>query len=394
MGKIIILGAGASYGNGICELYTNISKPPLISNFFNSKEFDNIEQQYSPLINYIAQLSELQFGKENKINVETIFADIEGSWNLDLYDDWEEISNVFGDSFICSSPVDWLRSLVNDIIFSTTTWLNNWTCPYHDKLVEKAIEEDDVIISFNYDLIADCSLKKSKMWHETTGYGFNKKLVRKKQENLEDSIIKLFKPHGSLNWFKSHFLQEKNSIIKNYSGNKDNQLEKVHCIEILSLNETMQGNTFSVEKKNSNLGQVPRNIELFLKLASNVEKGSLEYIQLVAGFSKNMTDSGFLPLIVVPTPNKSYDEMKFGELKSVWREIKEKIDLCDEIISIGFSFQDKHFNQILSESAITRTNVLKITSYCPIKEFNSPFKTKKINFKNEDMSFRKFVESI
>lgn len=87
----------------------------------------------------------------------------------------------------------------------------NQTCQYHKSLVSH-LAPGDVVISFNYDTIMDHALHSLGSWNYSEGYGvsFNPEVsshVSHKRYGccempgmkMEDRIL-LLKPHGSLNW--------------------------------------------------------------------------------------------------------------------------------------------------------------------------------------------------
>ncbi|MCX6244659.1 MAG: hypothetical protein NTU98_08140 [Bacteroidetes bacterium] len=388
MSKIIILGAGASYGNGIGNEGDQKNKPPLVSNFFDSKKYPSLEANYTPLFEYLNTYT------PQEKNIETIFSKIEGTWKLHLHDDHRAKEKIFGEAFICSSPPDWLKSYVCDIIRSNTSWLTTKSCPYHDKLVNKYLNVGDSIISFNYDLIVDKSLKSTLKWDETTGYGFPKKLIRKYYDEITESKYTLYKPHGSLNWFKGYSFQRQNNFFESKTQGNDNVSDKEQEIAILSIEEAIKGYTYGADAPNGCLNIVPNNYKVFKDLIKNIEKYSVDYTFMVISFSRDLTEGGFLPLIVVPTPYKPFDEMTYGEMKYVWQAINDKIVDCDELISFGFSFNDKHFNQILIESSLQRKKKLIIRSVTPNIIDHSDFNHSQIEFINEAKTLKEFVANI
>lgn len=84
--------------------------------------------------------------------------------------------------------------------------LANKACGYHQSLV-RAMDAQDVFISFNYDCLLDEAMQLAKRrWRPDRGYGFNISLGLERWQDhdgrgpLPDPGIRLLKPHGSLNW--------------------------------------------------------------------------------------------------------------------------------------------------------------------------------------------------
>ncbi|MGH9424908.1 MAG: hypothetical protein ACRD2L_01160, partial [Terriglobia bacterium] len=66
--------------------------------------------------------------------------------------------------------------------------------PLYDRLVQRHIREGDVVITFNYDLGVERSLRSAGLWRITDGYGFFIDHYDGK------SPVKILKLHGSTNW--------------------------------------------------------------------------------------------------------------------------------------------------------------------------------------------------
>lgn len=100
-----------------------------------------------------------------------------------------------------------LESLVYEL-FMTVTWDEIvGTGDLYDELV-KRLGEEDVLISFNYDLQLDAALERSGRWSPLDGYGFDFSRFQNSEgkplgSHLEKaSTWRLLKLHGSLNWFR------------------------------------------------------------------------------------------------------------------------------------------------------------------------------------------------
>lgn len=80
-------------------------------------------------------------------------------------------------------------------------------CEFHDAIA-RWLDSGDVVVSFNYDLLMDRSLRHSGRWHADDGYAikFHEHIERQGDEvkwltsRKTQSDVKLLKPHGSLNW--------------------------------------------------------------------------------------------------------------------------------------------------------------------------------------------------
>lgn len=71
---------------------------------------------------------------------------------------------------------------------------------HYDQLARERILPGDVIITFNYDLACERSLKNAGLWEIGDGYGFRIPL-----DAIPPSKVKVLKLHGSTNWWEPLF---------------------------------------------------------------------------------------------------------------------------------------------------------------------------------------------
>lgn len=345
MKKVLILGAGASFGHGRKK-----TKPPLAHDFFKCSSAESLKKTYSSLLRYLDDYSKGKLTSRSAVDIEELYGMIEGFWALCQFD-WKERLRKFGKEFVLVSPPQMLRSYITDIVFDSTKWLLETTCPYHDTLCSNLLNKGDIIISFNYDLIIDSSVKKHFQWHEYNGYGFLEQKLLRGVENIEKSEVILLKPHGSLNWFRS--ISFSKSL---FNKGDEHELEKEDKIRVLLLNNALRGHTPHSSKDNEFLRTAISTVELCDQVLTNnaadpvkmsFGMNSLAVINEKEDFALT---SGHIPLLVMPNRHKSFPEMSFGELSSTWRQVYDSLENADEIVAIGYSFRDLHFNQLIYEA--------------------------------------------
>lgn len=66
---------------------------------------------------------------------------------------------------------------------------------YYERLANEYIRPDDVIVTFNYDLALERTLKRADLWEIGNGYGFPLNI------EIPPSKTKILKLHGSTNWW-------------------------------------------------------------------------------------------------------------------------------------------------------------------------------------------------
>lgn len=357
MPKVLVLGAGASHGHGL----TRVRRPPLASGFFSGSLGQTLKYEYGHLVRYLRHYLDIDVTAGSSIDIETVFARLEASWLLG-YHRWPEVMRKYGPEFVSVNPLDMLRSFVTDMVYRSTRWLRRETCPFHRFLTKSWLHPGDTVVSFNYDLLFDVCLKRHTSWSETTGYGFvDAELCRNLE--VEESDITLLKPHGSLNWFCSS-----RSLFRSWSGQATDppEYDSIPVIRIVPLPGALAGKSLRAQRADAIRGVAAQLGTLFQdNLPDNYlqQNGFRLGVEVLGNhLEKNgLQETGFLPLMIMPTPNKPFSEMTFAELTEVWTKVRSALEKATEILAIGFSFRDDHFNQVLFESARTNRSALKLT---------------------------------
>lgn len=321
MPKVLILGAGASYGHGI----NGASRPPLANGFFNAQISISLMKQFGVLLDYISQTLKLDLVNSPSIDIEELFARLESGWKLAGYD-FEEKRSGFGIAIASLSPINMLCSYVVDAVYSSTRWLTTQTCPLHFKIVNHWLSPGDTVISFNYDLIIDQTLKQTGRWAEFSGYGMSE------NDSTSDTEILLLKPHGSLNWFLE---KQMNSPFQQGRLGQDNHPvledpELGKTIRVLSLEKALDGKRPDNDKQEAIVGVGHR---MVASLKDAESRGDTQQIEAHMGLIKGIQELedpwlsavGMLPLLVFPTPYKSLDKMMVEGLRYVWRHARRRL---------------------------------------------------------------------
>jgi hypothetical protein len=197
MKTVYIFGAGASRAS--------TSRTPTIKEIFiRAKEVGGKSEE---LRKEISDHLEERFGiraedlLDGSIDFERVFTLVVSDRDMA-----ESFGSVKDRSNIATAEIG-LESLVYELLM-TVTWNEIvGTGDLYDQLVEK-LSEEDVLISFNYDLQLDSALERSRLWSPLDGYGidfFRFQNSEGKQLNSRSEIgskWRLLKLHGSLNWFR------------------------------------------------------------------------------------------------------------------------------------------------------------------------------------------------
>ncbi len=203
--RVFLLGAG-------------FSKPAA---FPLAKELLHFIQAY---LNVSMNVRDIDFKKELKIFIDGIDPSLLSNIELLLtYIDLALLNHSVGIFTQCSSPEE-LRLFRKNFSGALVRAFNN----AHFKLSAGNLKEEiywkfcdmltagDTIITFNYDLIVEQELWKQKKWSFLDGYGLKKDIKDfsapfggiYSPAHPTNSIIKVYKLHGSLGWLSGYFKDE------------------------------------------------------------------------------------------------------------------------------------------------------------------------------------------
>lgn len=199
-GVVVILGAGASTGADVSN------PPPIVGNFIRDARQRHLTTDYQPLWDLLEGIGyPLQSIDEGTPNIEELYGALQvlssGLW----YSGDKEYLEDTNPKFWKIPPVYLLQTLILEVVTPPSLSAIQKPCIHHNRLVS-SLASGDTIISFNYDLIVEASLKNLKIWNEHDGYGFVNTTSfmleeKRKYASLNrSSEIRLLKPHGSINW--------------------------------------------------------------------------------------------------------------------------------------------------------------------------------------------------
>lgn len=207
----IILGAGASRGAAFVSGGERLCLPPLDNDFFDQLQRLSMTKHKDTVKKVIKDTVEL-FGNNFKLTMEDVFTFLEHSLAM-----LETVRNdrAFEQKKIRKKKEDFLAGLaavMEEAFCDKSTPTKMLECNHHKGLVEK-LNGTDSIISFNYDCLIDLTLREfgDGKWNAQYGYGLPNtgewELIGadrwnpKKEAGKKNETIKLYKLHGSLNWY-------------------------------------------------------------------------------------------------------------------------------------------------------------------------------------------------
>lgn len=359
--NVIILGAGSSFGSSLK------TKPPLVKDFIlKSKEF-GIYNKYSFLWQF---LDSIGYHEKDLLNgthdIEKIFSITEilstGLWFRNANDYYNELGK-----FLKILPADLLKSFIIEMINKPSIEALKNPCVYHNRIFEE-LNSGDIVISFNYDLIAESSLYKMGKWSEFNGYGFYcpEILFKEKEEDsispyhiekywseLKDNDIKdnsskilLLKPHGSINWILGEGSRKKELFNlpsfheKLFDTNKIGGSER---IEVKPLKKILQENREFI------ITQPIKDLEL-VKVLNEELKADPDNLDTIAEIKRFSYRTIFKGSYIIPPSIYKLTSLLPYEMIEIWSTLKNALFKANSILFVGYSFReaDLQFNTIFN----------------------------------------------
>ena len=360
--NLLLLGAGAS--KAYKDSPTNVLMP-IACDFFSTFEkldiFDNPWVLRDGLYDFVANIK--------KEDPDAFF-----SAGIDIEDFYSEVESYLK---AIKGEQDFERIRVfktyTQLVFIFSSVINNIqngpvSSPH--KELAKALEVDDVVLTFNWDTLMDRAMQQFCSWTTDIGYGFRPKSIYKEgwtapsvPEIKAPQIIKL---HGSTNWLSSHPINPKGIVELTQSSSPDT----VWVYESATSPYSCFKGRFMEGFQDFSYGYYPPNIlddkgkeapdgHVIVRASPNIiPKGNADSSGLVS-----------IPLIIPPVRDKNYDG--FGALfHDLWVNAEESLKKADHILIIGYSFPktDIKTNGLFLKAFLHRDSIPYVTILDPNPE--------------------------
>jgi hypothetical protein len=337
MKKVIILGAGASKSY---EGSKTGVKMPIANDFFETfRKLDIAENPWvliGELLHYISEMNNadiLDFLNYNG-DIETLHTEIQEK----LYRELQRKNFKLGPDNIT------VIKTYNQLIFlfiSVINEIQNGSISESHIALAKQLNDEDSIITFNWDTLMDRALKETSDWNTDFGYFVSPVAIfRNTWKNVDDnkkslSFPVLLKLHGASNWLTSHNLPEngKMELMQEIDPDKffiyESTVNPYDCF----------AGKFMDGYEDFSYGYYPPNLPIQGKSAPEgilIMSFRIKKPLVPEGMSNN---SGLtaMPLIIPPVKHKEYDS--FGDLfHDLWTETRDRLISADKIYIIGYSF--------------------------------------------------------
>jgi hypothetical protein len=238
---------------------------------------------------------------------------------LKKYPFWPEIQNgtsmLIFDAFFNMAERE-LKILIYNVFYLIN---KNAKCKLHDRFVSM-VSENDLIISFNYDLIVDKTLIQTNKWFPETGYNFRMHSSSRYEINSTRDSLNIY-----LDWYcNEHFPQSKYRLLKLHG----------------SLN------WFKIEEKLPNSGKEHMYFiqpDLFHP-NRNVESCRFKFISLFNPEEENYRIGKNSNAIVPPIVNKRKEFDPLSKFEIIWGSALKGLAEANNIIFIGYSLPPSDFH--------------------------------------------------
>jgi len=362
MNRVFLLGAGASrelrfnistldYPNGL-KTDKFMEYGPFSSGFFfDSNNLSQLVNKRLPLavnlkasddlMEYVREYYKTKFGEtitkedilsnekiSRRINIEKLYLHIEE--NIRNFESKKSEKQELD----LDSPLIKLSMVKNDLleyIYESLSLVCYYCFSiYHNILASYILKYGGEVISFNWDILLEEAMNDTGKWNYEEGYGIEFKDVVHKYKENEDSASQnkpnnlILKTHGSINWY-------------NRATGEDV-------------------------------------LYLFVPLKRNLRGGALDTLRV---YEYDNDRNQYSTSIVPPgIKRKAYPE--------IWARIKETLKNADEIIAIGFSFNDnddyvKEELQGFNFKRDLKINLVNLEADRLIEIYKKVFKTDKVS---------------
>lgn len=318
MNKVYLLGAGASrelrfnistldYPQGVKTDKFLMNGPLSGGFFFDSNNLSQLVNKRLPLavklttsddlMEHVCKYHKINFCKD--ISREDIFGNEEISRKINIEKLYLHVEETIRDfkskktdkqELNIDDPLMKLHMIKNDLleyIYGSLSLVCYYCFSIYRKVLASYIlNYGGDVVSFNWDILLDEAMNDTGKWNYEDGYGVEFRNIIYKYEENGDSVSNnnsnnlILKPHGSIIWYSRT------------SGEKD--------------------------------------LYLFMPLKRNLRGGAMDTLR--AYEYDNDRNQYFTSIVPPGSKREAYSE--------VWVKIKEAFERADEIIAIGFSFND------------------------------------------------------
>jgi len=327
---VYLLGAGASFGAAVADAPPVMTKfvetgRRMVAGIYNSDIRINYDRLWQLLERLGFPLAEVVKGRPDLEEIYVMLSVISrGLW----FPSRDAFLSEVGEAFRFVPPLALLKGFIVDVVTTASLNAKSSPCDLHNRLFHQ-LATGDTVISFNYDLIADYSMRATHRWCEVDGYGFHDYVLadQLKPATLSTEFL-LLKPHGSLNWYTPSPYVDPNSDRTMFQAWRQqasgSRMGAEHRIRAISLNQW--------PKPDEQRRPAATTAWFHDELAKGVGKEDFWKIDEFVATEE-------ATYIIPPTLEKMSGLRVSEELAMVWSKAREALAKARRVICVGYSFQ-------------------------------------------------------
>jgi hypothetical protein len=304
--RVFLFGAGASHSYS--ESPTGV-RPPLAKNFF--KAFNDLDisgdsyVRIGDVVNYVRDRRHVVVEKFINFNedIETFLSEVEAR----IHTPAAAQALDFGERLRCIRTYDQSVLLFCAVLNEIQ---NGPTAREYSSLVRQ-LQNDDVLITLNWDTLLDRALSDSTRWFVDDGYDVQFEMIFEssyRKAIRSRSQWTLLKLHGSTNWFIPYH-------TRHLQTGHDGALAQAGPFCFVNA-----PNGYPTYKDRARTGYAP-----------------FSYFYYPPSLGSETNGIPTMPLIVPPIREKDYTRLA-PFLDALWHRAQVSIKKCDELFIIGYSF--------------------------------------------------------
>tara|TARA_R110001583_G_scaffold158217_1_gene310175 strand:+ start:3332 stop:4741 length:1410 start_codon:yes stop_codon:yes gene_type:complete len=333
--NVYLLGAGASKSYDVSKTSERL---PLANDFFNTFNKLDISANgwvlIGDIINYVREnrnIPAFDFSSFSE-DIENLHSEIQDRYLYAIKKDHVEDIFRYGKAF--TQLVFLFSSVINEI-------QNGPESKFHKNLVLN-LDDEDSIITFNWDTLIDKSLRYNTSWSLKDGYFIAPKLVYQngwvngENGNSKNLLLKL---HGSSNWISSYiYYNFQTKKIDFHHGGEDNIF---YAYESTNNPYSCYDGRYMEGYEDFSMGYYPPNVPS-KKYRNEIPDDHIGIVSIprngINPKGKSTSDGiESMPVIIPPVKNKSYDF--YGDLfPTLWKKAEDILVEAETIYVLGYSF--------------------------------------------------------
>ncbi|AGT07402.1 hypothetical protein JCM7686_0291 [Paracoccus aminophilus JCM 7686] len=259
----------------------------------------------------------------------------------------------------------------NQLIFLFATTLNEIANgPISQSHIDLAnsLQPEDVVLTFNWDTLMDRALMSATDWVPDSGYGIAPHRIFRDGwviPDVKSSSNKIIKLHGSVNWLTAHPIYEGEELVLTHGLPADSLFVYEHATRPYATHAGRYADGYAP----MTYGYYPPNLTDVPGRSAPEGYAIVKVQPKMPWMPEGQAGKQGLPsmpLIIPPVKEKSY-QFFGGLFEKLWRKASEALEICDEVLVIGYSFPktDLKSLDLFRDAFLRRVSVPRVTIIDP-----------------------------